>query len=93
MKYTVALALLGANAVTIMRRTNGEVILVQDSEIADSELLQLGIEEVDHSNEYFKPGQHEMLGNLGPMEGGYERVTPARFAADTDDIFMRSMIE
>merc|ERR1712048_1416992 len=45
-------------------------------------------EEVDHSNEFFQPGQHEMLGG-----GGYERVTPSRFAADSDDIFMRSMIE
>jgi len=25
--------------------------------------------------------------------GGYERSTPSRFAADSDDIFMRSMIE
>merc|ERR1712216_465343 len=34
------------------------------------------------------PGQHEMLG-----AAAYERVTPARFASDDDDIFMRSMIE
>merc|ERR1719504_235060 len=27
------------------------------------------------------------------LGSGYERVTTARFAADTDDIFMRSMIE
>jgi hypothetical protein len=47
-----------------------------------------GDDEVDHSNEFFLPGQHEMLGG-----GGYERQTPARFAADSDDIFMRSMIE
>ena len=78
-----------------MRRTNGEVILVQDSDImADSELIQLpDEEEKDHSKEFFKAGQHEMLGGIGPMEGGYERVIPARFAADSDDIFMRSMIE
>ena len=25
--------------------------------------------------------------------GGYERVTPSRFSNDSDDIFMRSMIE
>jgi hypothetical protein len=43
---------------------------------------------VDHSGEFFQPGQHEMLGG-----GGYERQTPKRFAADNDDIFMRSMIE
>ena len=96
MKYTLALALLGANAITIMRRTNGEVILVQDNEdMGESNLIQLNDEEEpkDHSKEFFKAGQHEMLGGIGPMEGGYERVTPARFAADTDDIFMRSMIE
>merc|ERR1719263_1256568 len=34
------------------------------------------------------PGQHEMLG-----AAAYERVTPARFASDDDDIFMRSMIQ
>merc|ERR1719174_1081345 len=34
------------------------------------------------------PGQHEMLG-----AAAYERVTPARFSADDDDIFMRSMIQ
>ena len=45
-------------------------------------------EEVDHSNEFFKATEHEKLGS-----GGYNRVTTARFAADDDDIFMRSMIE
>ena len=45
-------------------------------------------EEVDHSNEFFTPGQHDMLGG-----GEYKRVVPARFAADDDDIFMRSMIK
>ena len=45
-------------------------------------------EEVDHSTEFFKAGEHDMLG-----DGGYQRVTTARFAADADDIFMRSMIE
>merc|ERR1719498_2253016 len=34
------------------------------------------------------PGQHEMLG-----AAAYERVTPARFSSDDDDIFMRSMIQ
>merc|ERR1711934_314301 len=32
-----------------------------------------------------------LSGQLGA--GAYERVTPARFSADSDDIFMRSMIE
>ena len=44
-------------------------------------------DEPDHSGEVFSPGMHDMLGG-----GSYERVTPARFAADSDDIFMRSMI-
>merc|ERR1712167_112378 len=34
------------------------------------------------------PGQHEMLG-----AAEYTRVTPTRFSADDDDIFMRSMIQ
>jgi hypothetical protein len=38
-------------------------------------------------NEYFHAGEH---GQLGAKE--YKRVVPARFAADDDDIFMRSMI-
>jgi hypothetical protein len=45
-------------------------------------------EEVDHSKETFAAGEHEKLG-----DGGYKRVTPVHFAADNDDIFMRSMIE
>ena len=45
-------------------------------------------EEVDHSGEFFTPGQHDMLGG-----GEYKRVVPPRFAADDDDIFMRSMIK
>ena len=101
MKYLALAALLGfmnvdqVNAITVFT-TKGEVAFVQNDDDDASEsssegaLVELGdsSEEVDHSNEYFKPGQHEMLGG-----GGYDRVTPARFAADSDDIFMRSMIE
>ena len=47
-----------------------------------------GDDEVDHSGEFFKVGEAGKLGG-----GGYERVTTPRFAADSDDIFMRSMIE
>merc|ERR1711990_190481 len=36
----------------------------------------------------YQPGQSGMLGG-----GTYERVTPARFSADSDDIFMRSVIQ
>jgi ABC-type Zn2+ transport system substrate-binding protein/surface adhesin len=55
----------------------------------DDDLAQIrDDDEVDHSNEFFHAHEHEMLG-----DGGYNRVTTARFAADQDDIFMRSMIE
>ena len=43
---------------------------------------------VQLAGDYFVPGDSGMIGAKA-----YERVTPARFAADTDDIFMRSMIE
>jgi hypothetical protein len=100
MKYTLAIAaILGfsaieeTNAITVFT-TRGEVAYVQETDSSDDDEntdVQLNggdSEEEDHSNEYFLPGQHEMLGG-----GGYERVTPARFANDADDIFMRSMIE
>merc|ERR1719329_1393859 len=54
--------------------------------------LRGGDEEPDHSKEVFQPADHGQLHTAGG-ESGYERVTPARFAADSDDIFMRSMIE
>ena len=41
--------------------------------------------ESDPSPKYYTPFDHEAT--------YYERATPARFSADTDDIFMRSMIE
>ena len=47
--------------------------------------------ESDHSKEYFPAGMDEMLGD--GIVGEYKRVTPPRFAEDTDDVFMRSMIE
>jgi hypothetical protein len=60
-----------------------------DSSSSDDGLAQIqDDDEVDHSNEFFKSSEHEKLG-----EGGYNRVTTPRFAADQDDIFMRSMIE
>jgi hypothetical protein len=100
MKYTIAIAALLAvssveetQAITLFT-TKGEVAYVQTSSSSssssdDEAAVQLGDDdEVDHSGEYFQPGQHDMLGG-----GGYQRVTPARFAGDGDDIFMRSMIE
>ena len=57
------------------------------SSSSDSD-VQLGDDEVDHSGEFFTPTQHDMLGG-----GEYKRVITPRFAADDDDIFMRSMIK
>ena len=50
-------------------------------------MVQLGDDD-DKPTEYFHAGEH---GQLGAKE--YERVVPARFASDDDDIFMRSMIQ
>ena len=44
-------------------------------------------ESKDLTGEYFLPNHDGMIGS-----GGYERVIPLRFAADEDDVFMRSMI-
>merc|ERR1719230_1940409 len=59
-----------------------------DSTSDDDEDVQLAGEPVDHSGEWFNPGQSKMLGS-----GGYVRVTTPRFAEDSDDVFTRSMIE
>ena len=40
----------------------------------------------NHKIDGWLPGQHETLG-----ASSYERVFPARFSSDDDDIFMRSM--
>ena len=45
-------------------------------------------EEEDHSKEFF--GAHE---SSKADDAKYKRATPDRFSADSDDIFMRSMIE
>ena len=37
--------------------------------------------------DFYQPGQSGKLGG-----GVYDRVIPARFAADSDDIFMRSVL-
>jgi hypothetical protein len=66
---------------------NMEPVEEEESSSDEAEVM-LADEEVDHSGEFFKVGEHGMLGS-----GGYERVTTPRFAADSDDIFMRSMIE
>ena len=80
MKFTITLAaLLGASHAIKLYNLQGQAIFARDDD-----------EEVDHSNEFFLP-THD--GALGLNGDGYERVTPANFASDNDDIFMRSMIE
>ena len=52
---------------------------------------EIAYEEAEESNiqiDDWHPGQSGTLGS-----GEYARVTPARFASDDDDIFMRSMIQ
>merc|ERR1719337_233572 len=51
----------------------------------DEENVQLGNPERTYEVHESKKGNAEL--------GRYERVTTARFSADSDDIFMRSMIE
>jgi len=50
-----------------------------DSSDSDDDLIQMGD---------YAAGQSGRLGG-----GAYERVTPARFSADSDDIFMRSVYQ
>ena len=107
MKFTLAIAaLLGlasveqVQAITVFT-TSGAVAYVEDCtdssdsscDESDVQMVQLQGDdsETDHSKEYFPAGSDEMLGDA--IVGEYKREIPARFAEDTDDIFMRSMIE
>ena len=45
-------------------------------------------DEEDHSGEFYPVGSHGQEG-----AGAYDRKTTGHFSADSDDIFMRSMIE
>merc|ERR1719313_775 len=91
MKF-VTLALLGvasqAQAITLWS-VHGDK-MYSEEEQADGSLIQLSTQGdlQDKPTEYFLAGEH---GQLGARE--YERVVPARFSADSDDIFMRSMIQ
>ena len=60
-----------------------------ESESSSEEDIQLGgdKEEVDHSGEFFHSFES------GKLDDAYTRVVPARFSGDSDDLFMRSMIE
>ena len=55
---------------------------------SDSDVQLRGDEEVDHSGEFYPVTAHGQSG-----AGEYDRKTTSHFAADSDDIFMRSMIE
>ena len=78
MKFFAISALLGLSQGITLWTTNGQVAF----EESDSDEL------VQFNGDYFHAGES---GSLGAKE--YERVTPARFSADSDDIFMRSMIQ
>ena len=81
MKFTVLAALIGATQASItLWNTKGEIAYFEEDEDTN-DAMNLQIDD-------WHPGQHEMLG-----AAAYERVTPARFSADDDDIFMRSMIQ
>ena len=65
-------------------------LMMADSESDDSSSddVQLnGDEEVDHSGEFFTAAESGR-----EAHGGYERQITSHFSADSDDIFMRSMI-
>ena len=90
MKYTLAIAaLLGfatveTNAVEIHNRHVEGVTFLQQSESDSSDDEE---ENVQLAGDYFVPGFSGAIG-----ASAYSRATPERFSADTDDIFMRSMI-
>ena len=91
MKSTFAIAaLLGlatesTNAVVITRRNVPGVTFIQqaDSDSSDDEESNVQL-----AGDYFVPGFSGAIG-----ASAYARTTPERFAADEDDIFMRSMIQ
>ena len=81
MKFIAITALLGLTQGITLWTTNGQVAYEESDSDSDDMAVQL-------RDDYFHAGES---GQLGSKE--YERVTPARFSADSDDIFMRSMIQ
>merc|ERR1711990_116086 len=79
MKFTVAAALLLGYAQSITLWTTNGQIAYEESDDDEATNVQL--------NDWH-PGQSGTLG-----AGEYARVVPDRFSADSDDIFMRSMIQ
>jgi hypothetical protein len=80
MKYTTLALFLGV-ATAYNRPTYESNVEVSTSSSDDESNVQLG-------GDFFIPNDSGTLG-----AATYSRVTPARFASDDDDIFMRSMIE
>merc|ERR1711990_461709 len=93
MKFAIA-ALLGiaalttetANAMIVMSKPSYKANLQMES---DSE----SDSESDDENVQLKGDYYTVADDGKAMNGAYERVTTPRFAADSDDIFMRSMIQ
>merc|ERR1719450_601494 len=79
MKFTALAALIGTSQAITLWTTHGEIAYFEADDMSDDMNIQL---------DDWHPGQHEMLGAKA-----YERVIPARFETDDDDIFMRSMIK
>ena len=87
MKFAT-LALVGAASAAEVTLFNVYGQKIYSEEEQSDELVQLSASDLtDKPTEYFLAGEH---GQLGLRE--YERIVPSRFAADSDDIFMRSMI-
>ena|ERR1719240_2136458 len=78
MKFTTLVCLLGATQAITLWTTKGEIAYFEEDD-AEGEAMNIQIDD-------WHPGQHETLG-----ASAYERVIPARFSTDDDDIFMRSM--
>ena len=78
MKFTTLCLLVGATAAS--------------ERFLDLNALQItgDDEEEDHSKEHFEPWQSKKPEDAQP--GEYSRVIPAHFSADSDDLFMRSML-
>jgi len=68
-------------------RSHAQLEADSSSSSSSDSALQLGDDEVDHSGEFFAAAEHDPS-----RENSYKRVAPARFSADSDDIFMRSMV-
>merc|ERR1712167_327196 len=79
MKFTALAALIGATQAITLWTTTGQIAYFENDDEPEAMNVQL---------DDWHPGQHEMLG-----ASAYERVIPARFETDDDDIFMRSMLK